>query len=90
MLTTLLTEIKKAITFYTEKYKNESPISQILLTGGSSSLPGLSVYFAQNLGFEVAIANPWKMLNIQGVPQSIESKGPEYCVAVGLALKEYE
>lgn len=90
VLTSLLTEIKKSITFYTEKYKNESPISQILLTGGSSSLPGLSVYFAQNIGLEVVVANPWSMLNIQGVPQTVESKGPEYCVAAGLALKEYE
>jgi type IV pilus assembly protein PilM len=90
ILTSLLTEVKKAITFYTDKYKNESPISQILLTGGGASLPGLSVYFAQNLGLEAVIANPWKMLNVQGVPQAIETKGPEYAVSVGLALKEYE
>ncbi len=90
ILSAFLTEVKKAITFYTEKYKSESPISQILLTGGGSSLPGLGVYFAQNLGFEAVLANPWKMLNIQGVPQSIEAQGPEYAVAIGLALKEYE
>lgn len=90
ILTSLLTEIKKAITFYTEKYKNDSPISQLLLTGGGASLPGLAVYFTQNLGIESVLANPWKMLNIQGVPQTVESKGQEYSVAVGLALKEYE
>src|SRR6266568_152547 len=90
ILTSLLTEIKKSMTFYTEKYKNESPISQILLTGGSASLPGLAVYFARNLGVETVLANPWKMLNIQQVPQTVESKGPEYAVAIGLAMKEYE
>ena len=90
VLTALLTEVKKAMTFYSEKYKNESPISQILLTGGSASLPGLAVYFAQNLGIESVLANPWKMLNVQNVPQAVEAKGPEYSVAVGLALKEYE
>ena len=90
ILTALLTEVKKAITFYTEKYKSDSPISQMLLTGGGASLPGLAVYFAQNLGFESVLANPWKMLNVIGVPQQIESKGQEYSVAVGLALKEYE
>ena len=90
ILVSLLTEIKKAMTFYTEKYKNDSPISQILLTGGSASLPGLPVYFAQNLGIESVLANPWKMLNIQRVPQQVEMKGPEYSVAIGLALKEYE
>ena len=90
ILTSLLTEVKKAITFYADKYKNELPISQLLLTGGGSSLPGLSLYFAQNLGLEAVTANPWKMLNIQGVPQALEARGPEYSVAVGLALKEYE
>lgn len=90
ILTALLTEVKKALTFYTDKYKNENPITQILLTGGGSSLPGLGVYFAQNIGLEAVLANPWKMLNVQNVPQAIESKGPGYSVAVGLALKEYE
>jgi len=90
VLTALLIEVKKAIAFYTEKYKGESPISQILLTGGGSTLPGLAVYFAQNLGLEAVLANPWKMLNIQAVPQHIEARGPEFSVAVGLALKEYE
>lgn len=90
ILNALLTEVKKAITFYTEKYRSESLISQLLLTGGGANLPGLGVYFAQNLGFESVLANPWKLLNIQGVPQSVEADGPEYSVAVGLALKEYE
>ena len=90
ILTSLLTEVKKAMTFYSEKYANEAPITQILLTGGGSSLPGLGVYFAQNVGIEAVIANPWTMLNIQGVPKAVESKGPEYAVAVGLALKDDE
>ena len=89
ILTAILSEIKKATTFYGDKYKN-TPISQILLTGGGASLPGITMYFAQNLSIETVIANPWKMQNIVNVPQSIEVKGPEYSVAVGLALKEYE
>jgi type IV pilus assembly protein PilM len=88
ILTVLMTEVKKAISFYDEKYK--ASISQILLTGGSASLPGLGVYFAQNIGTETVSANPWKLLNIQKVPPEIESKGPEYTIAIGLAMKEYE
>lgn len=90
ILTAFLTEVKKALSYYAEKYKNENPITQILLTGGGSNLPGLGLYFAQNLGLEAVISNPWKMLNIQGVPLPVEQKGTEYSVAVGLALKEYE
>ncbi len=86
----ILTELRKAIAFYNEKYKNESPITQILLMGGSASLPGMDLYFVKNIGIETVIANPWKMLNILNVPKSIESLGPEYAVACGLAIKEYE
>ena len=90
ILTSMLSELKKAIAFYNDKYKNESLISQILLTGGSAGLPGIGVYFTQNIGIETVIANPWKMLNIQSVPADVDRNGTDYSVAVGLALKEYE
>lgn len=90
ILTSLLTEVKKAVAFYNEKYKGEAPISQILLTGGGANLPGLGLYFAQNIGIETLIANPWQMLNVKNVPQDIESVGAEYSIALGLALKTYE
>lgn len=88
--TAIMTEVKKAMAFYVEKYKNESPISQVVLTGAGANLPGIGLYFAQDIGVETVTANPWKMLNVQGVPQDIESRGPEYTVALGLATKEYE
>ena len=90
ILTSILTEVKKAIAFYNEKYKGESAISQILLTGGSANLPGIGVYFAQNIGVETVIGNPWEMLKIQKVPPEVLKRGSEYTVAIGLAVKEYE
>ena len=90
ILTSMINEVRKAITVYNERYKGDSAISQILLTGGSASLPGLAAYFAQNMGIETLIANPWKMLNVQNVPQDVMEKGPSYAIALGLALKEYE
>lgn len=90
IFTNILTEVKKAIAFYNEKYKSESPISQIVLAGGSANLPGIDVYFVKSLGIETVIANPWKTLNIAGVPAQLESLGPEYAIAVGLSIKDYE
>lgn len=90
VLTEILSEVRKAMSFYIEKYKNDFPISQILLSGGGALLPGIDLYFAQNIGLETVIANPWKLLNIQKVPNEILPHGPEYSVAIGLALKEYE
>ncbi len=90
VLASMAAEVKKAINFYNDKYKNESPIVQLLLTGGSASLPGIGSYFVQNMGVETVIANPWKMLNIQDVPADMVSRGTEFAVSIGLALKEYE
>jgi type IV pilus assembly protein PilM len=90
VLSSIVAEVKKAITFYSDKYKNESPISQLLLVGGSANLPGINGYFVENVGLETVIGNPWTMLNIQGVPKELEQLGSEFAVSIGLALKEYE
>ncbi|MEK7571383.1 MAG: type IV pilus assembly protein PilM [Patescibacteria group bacterium] len=90
ILTSIATEIKKAIAFYATKYKGESAISQIVLTGGSALLPGIELYFADQIGIETVIGNPWSMLSIANVPKEVLARGPEYTVSVGLALKEYE
>ena len=90
ILTEILSEVKKSIAFYREKYKNQSPISQILLTGGTASLPGIDVYFVQNFGIETVTANPWKLHGITNVPEDVQARGSEFVIALGLALKEYE
>ncbi len=90
VLASVIGEIKKATAFYSEKYKNESPITQVILTGGSALLPEISTYFAQNIGIEAIIGNPWNMLSINGVPPEMHRRGPEFAVSVGLALKTYE
>lgn len=88
IVSSILTEIKKAVVYYSQKYK-DSRIEQIILSGGTSKLPGISTYFAQNLGIETVIANPWKMLSNQKLPKEILDNGPDYTIAVGLALKDY-
>lgn len=90
ILTSLMIEVKKAMTFYSEKYKNEAPITQVVLSGGSAMMPGIDLFFASNIGVETVTANPWRVHNIAGVPKNWESRGPEFAVAIGLALKDYE
>ena len=90
ILANILTEVKKAIAYYNEKFKNESQISQIVLAGGSANLPGIDVYFVKSLGIETVIANPWKALNVTGVPAQLDPLGPEYAIALGLSIKDYE
>lgn len=91
ILMSMLTELKKAVSFYTDRYKNEAPLAQILLSGGTAKLPGIDVFFAKHTGIETAIANPWNMLtNIQEVPKDIIENGSDYTVAIGLAMRDYE
>jgi type IV pilus assembly protein PilM len=90
ILTALLAEIKKALAFYTDKYKNESPITQIILAGGTARLPGIDLFFVQNVGIETVIANPWKLHNVQNAPKEIIDTTSDYAIAFGLAIKDYE
>lgn len=89
ILNSILGEIKKSIAFYTQKYKDESPIRQIILSGGTAKLPGIELFFVNNSGIETAIANPWKILASQKIPKAVLDNGSDYTIAVGLAMKDY-
>lgn len=88
IVSSILSEVKKAVVYYSQKFK-DNKIDQIILSGGTAKLPGFSNYFATNLGIETVIANPWKILSSQNVPKEILENGPDYSIAVGLALKDY-
>lgn len=90
ILNTILGEIKKSIAFYSQKYKDDLPIRQIILSGGTAKLPGIEIFFANNSGIETAIANPWKVLASQQMPKEILDNASDYTIAVGLAMKDYE
>ena len=90
ILNSILSEVKKSLVFYSQKYKDDSPVRQILLSGGTAKLPGIDLFFAQNSGIETAIANPWKVLASQQMPKEILDNGSDYAIAVGLAMRDYE
>ncbi|MBI3984618.1 MAG: type IV pilus assembly protein PilM [Candidatus Levybacteria bacterium] len=90
ILNAILAEIKKSVAFYSQKYKDDSPIRQIILSGGTAKLPGIELFFAQNSGIETAIANPWKALASQQIPKEVLQNASDYPIAVGLAMRDYE
>ena len=90
ILKSILTEVKKSIAYYSQKYTDNQPIKQILLSGGTAKLPGIDLFFANNSGIESAIANPWKSLISQEVPKEILENAADYTIAVGLAMRDYE
>jgi len=90
ILVSILTEVKKALAYYQDRYKNDSPISQVILTGGTALLPGIDLFFVKNTGIETTIGNPWKTNNVIGTTPDLSDIGPRFSVAIGLAMRTDE
>lgn len=89
ILNTIITEAKKSLAFYAQKYR-DLPIRQIILSGGSANLPGIDAYFANNCGIETVTANPWKVLAPTQISKELADNAPDFVIAVGLAMRDYE
>ncbi len=86
IMDTLVAEMKRALAYYQEKYKDDH-VQSVLLSGGTARLPGMVIYLAQALGVEVQLANPWVGIARDARFNVLTPEGPNFCVAVGLALK---
>lgn len=89
VMDTILGELKRALAFYQEKYKNER-VEVLLLSGGTARIPGMVVYLAQNIGsgIEVQLANPWVGIKKDARFNVLDSEGPTFAICVGLAIHE--
>ena len=81
-------EIKKALAFYSQKYKDDAIIQQVLLSGGTAKLPGIDLFFAENLGIETVVAAPWKIFANQQIPPEVLNGTADYTIALGLAMRD--
>lgn len=88
ILASILLEVRKALAFYSEKYKEDSLISQILLSGSTARLPGIDLFFAENLGIETVVANPWKILGDKALPPALADTTSDFTVVLGLAMRD--
>ncbi len=89
LVASIIDEMRKGIAFFNEKNPS-GKLQVILLTGGTSLLPGLVSHVAQELGIETQLGNP---LNIIEIDQKVasqfnQSQIPVYTVALGLAMRE--
>lgn len=93
VLMAIITEIKKSLSLYNDKYKNDIedvPVRQILLSGADAIIPGLDLFFADHCGIETVMTNPFKSLGIENVPKTLMDEASGYAVVVGLAMRDYE
>lgn len=85
----IISEIKKNQQAYLRT--NGKKIGGIVLTGGSSRMPGLQEYLSKELNLPVEVGNPFKMVSYDPrLEGKLEAIASSYSVAMGLALYNFE
>jgi type IV pilus assembly protein PilM len=80
--------VKRAISFYQEKYGQTDSIKRIILVGGEAKLPGLVGFLAEEIGLETQVGNPWQKVSDTKKLASQPFDPILFSEAVGLALKQ--
>lgn len=82
-------EANQVITTYQKKYQRS--LSKVFLVGGGSLLPGFGEEAARRFGVEVVLGDSFNKTETPGYLSAVLSKaGPEFSVAVGLALRKLQ
>ncbi|MCR4283807.1 MAG: type IV pilus assembly protein PilM [Parcubacteria group bacterium] len=81
----VLDKIKKAINYYQNNVNGK--VEEIILAGGSSSLPGLDEYLEKSLGVKVKIGNPIEKLKNGQILNNREKQSVLFSNVIGLALR---
>ena len=86
IMASIVSEINRAVAFFGERYPNER-IDAVIVSGGSSKLPGIVSYIAQLVNIETQIANPWIGIQKESRFAVLDTEGPTFTVAVGLSIR---
>jgi len=85
----ILSDINSIVFAYQKKYNKN--ISKVFLTGGGSLLKGLVDRVKEEFKIEVIYSNPFGRVEKPAFLEPIlEASGPEFSVAVGLALRQLQ
>jgi len=82
----IFSEVNRVLLSYEKKYGRN--ISRVVLTGGGSGLYGLSEYAAELVSIDVSLSNPFEKVQTPAFLEDVLAQvGPEFSVAVGIALR---
>lgn len=83
----ILSDTNSVVFAYQKKYNKN--ISKVILTGGGSLIKGLKERAIENFHTEVVYSNPFSKTEAPAfLAPILEISGPEFSVAVGLALRQ--
>ena len=84
-------EIQRLINLYQNSQQDDAPAAKRLyLAGGGSLTAGLADILSEELDLEVSYLNPWRNVSCDEYAfdtSYLQSAGPQFAVAVGLALR---
>lgn len=85
----ILDEARRVLIKY--ETAHEKPVSSVILTGGGGVTKELAEYAKQFFSVEVRIADPFSRVSAPAFMRPVLAEiGPEFAVAVGLALRKLE
>jgi type IV pilus assembly protein PilM len=82
----IVSEVNKVIANYRKKHAR--PITKIVLTGGGVMLGGLVDYAKKSFSVPVEVGDPFSRIETPAfLQETLKRAGPEFAVALGLAIK---
>ncbi len=86
LLDKLFKEIRRMIRYYEERYGSARGVSQIVLLGGGTDIPGLADRMTDTLRLPVRTIDPWRYFNVAGELEMSSDEQGALLTAAGLAL----
>mgnify|MGYP001589560608 CR=1 FL=1 len=86
-LTRVFSEVNRVLLSYGQRYNKN--VSNVILTGGGASLPGIADIAKSSLSAQVTIADPFSRTEAPAfLAKVLRDIGPGFSVSVGLALRK--
>jgi type IV pilus assembly protein PilM len=87
MLDNLVHEIQKSVRYYAERAtKSGGKITQLVIVGGGSVMPGLNQYLAKAVRLNAQPIEPWQNINFGNLPMPPDVERAVYITAAGEAI----
>jgi type IV pilus assembly protein PilM len=94
MLDDILHEIRYLFQLYRSQLRPDATagkagVEKIIMAGGSSFVPGLAEYLAEQLNVPVHLGDPWaRIIYPEDLSSLLAQLGPSMAVSIGLAMRE--
>ncbi len=84
-------QVSRSLQFFFSSSQYNS-VDQIILAGGSASIPGIDELIEDKIGTATSIANPFANMSLapRVKPQTLSNDAPALMIACGLALRSFD